>query len=109
MRLEFRVRSDGVFKVGFSLTVDHDAQVGMMIGHKGRNLKYLRERIEIELANKYQKQAHVVILVKKRRDKHEVTSEQGYEIVPPDYGLKRTQEKLEMLKKGEISVLDVEK
>ena len=109
MSLEFRVRSDGVFKVEFTLSVDHDAQMGMIIGHKGRNLKYLRERIEIELANKYQKQSHVTIQVKKRKDKHEMTSEKVQEIVPPEYGLKKTKEKLEMLKKGEISVLNMEK
>lgn len=81
----------------------------MIIGHNGRNLKYLRERIEVELANKYQKQSHVTIQVKKRRDKHEMTSEKVQEVVPPEYGLKKTKEKLDMLKKGEISIMDFDK
>jgi len=106
---EFRLRSDGLFKVEFALDVENQSQVPLVVGKQGRNIKWLKERIEAELAQKYQKEVFAQFTVKLRTDRLDVSNEKGEDIIKPGYGLEKAQEEQEAIRKGELSIRDVMK
>ena len=107
--IEFRLRSDGACKITFNLDVINESQIPILIGSHGRNIKYLKERIECELTKKYQKEVLVNITVTRSRERIDVSNENVENIIAPGYGTRRAKEELEALTKGELSLEDLTK
>jgi GTP-binding protein Era len=106
---EFRIRSDGLFKVEFALDVENQSQVPLVVGKQGRNIKWLKERIEMDLAQKYQKEVFAQFTVKLRTDRLDVSNEKGEDIIKPGYGLEKAEEEQDAIRSGAMSIHDAMK
>jgi len=109
MLTEFRIRSDGVFKLEFALEVNSASQVPIVIGYKGRNLKYIKEHVTHKLVTLYQKEVIVSFIVKHKDESLLAANERVQEIVDPNKILSETKREIELLKKGKISLQDIKR
>ncbi len=101
--------TDGTCRIEYRLEVENESQVPMLIGTKGRNVRYLKERAEFELAKKYQKRTTVNIFVVKGKQGIGMFNENPENIVHPDFGMKKSREAIEGLKSGDLPLEEVMK